>query len=327
LASIGSQAERGFEIVISDNASPARSEIASCVCAFGAQHPEWRIVYHENETNVGYDANLRQVIKSATGLYCMFMGDDDLMAPNALATLAAALKERPDIGVVLRAYSTFDAVGHHVVHRYFPSRRLFPAGPKSTVALFRRSTVLSGITVRRESAAALDTAEFDGTLLYQLYLVGMIAAKEPSLVLPEVLALYRLGGTPDFGASVVESAHTPGEQTPESCLDIIAAMLRIARRLDALTGHSVYRPALADIANYSYPYLSIQASRPVGVFLRYAVGLARLGLGSSPLFWIYLGGLLTLRRRRCDRLIDWIRIRRGTTPLLGRVSSGQLDED
>ncbi len=143
----------------------------------------------ENDTNLGYDANLRALVDSARGSYCLFMGNDDLLAPDSLTVLAAALRARPETQVVLRTYATFDTDGRQVVHRYFADTRYFPPGAASVVTFFRRSVVISGLCVHRDNSAAVATNRFDGTLLYQLYLSGMLLSRGPGLSLPDVLAL------------------------------------------------------------------------------------------------------------------------------------------
>src|SRR5664280_3388915 len=97
----------------------------------------------------------------------------------------------PEIQVLLRSYATVGSDGRQVAHRYFPDARHFPPGPESIVTFFRRSIVISGLTVHRDNSASLRTNRFDGTLLYQLYLVGMLMAHGPGLFLPDALALVR----------------------------------------------------------------------------------------------------------------------------------------
>ncbi len=43
------------------------------------------IQYYENESNLGFDGNVRRLFEKADGEYCLFMGNDDLMCPKALS--------------------------------------------------------------------------------------------------------------------------------------------------------------------------------------------------------------------------------------------------
>ena len=174
------------------------------------------------------------------------------------------------------------------------------------------------------SAAALATAKFDGTLLYQQHLVGHILARESGVYLHRILSYHRLGGVPDFGASAAEQGlFVPKQQTPESSVHFMRGMLAIANSLDESGGGKVGRRILRDIGNYAYPILSIQADRPFGTFLWYLWQLMKLGFWRVPLFHVYALGLLVLGRKNCDGLIAKIKKPLGRAPLLGSVYTGQ----
>lgn len=323
LESIAAQTESDYEILIREDSSPERLSIRATVDEFRRSHPRVTTRYLENDANLGYDGNLRALVDSAQGVYCMFMGNDDLLAPDALGIVAAALRAQSETQVVLRTYATFDSDGRQVVHRYFAETRYFPPGAESIVTFFRRSIVISGLCVHRDNSAALRTDRFDGTLLYQLYLVGMLMARGPGLSLPEVLTLYRLGGSPDFGISPLEQAYTPGKITPDSSLAFVRGMLAIAEQVGRQTKLRVYRPILHDVGNYSYPLLREHAARPRGEYVLYVGALLKLGLWRSPLIWAYVLLLALLGPVRSDRVVERLRTRMKATPRLGRFSAGR----
>lgn len=325
LESILCQDYNRFEIVISEDASPARTEIRAIATRYAERYPGI-IRYHENEKNLGYDGNLRQLVTLARGEYCLFMGNDDLLAPGALAAIAGAVARHPDVGVVLRSYATFDDTPEKVVQvfRYFDRELFFPAGLETIVTMFRRSVVISGLVIHREAARRYATDRFDGSLLYQLYLVGNILADMNGVSLPDILALYRLGGVPDFGNSASEKGRfVPKQQTPESSLVFMRGMLDIARDVELQRGLPVFNGIFRDIGNYSYPILSIQARQPFGVFLKYCYGLARMGFWKSRMFYVYALALLVLGARGSDWIIGFIKKKLGRTPVLGRVYQGK----
>jgi GT2 family glycosyltransferase len=106
LDSIAAQDYPHFDVVISEDASPERAAIRAVVDAYQPALGG-RIRYFENPENLGYDANFRQLIRRATGDFCFIMGNDDLVAPGALATVAGAIRRTPEAGVVLRSYAYF----------------------------------------------------------------------------------------------------------------------------------------------------------------------------------------------------------------------------
>ena len=313
-----------FDIVIAEDASPERQAIAAKVSEYQQRVGE-KLKYHENLQTLGYDGNLRRLIELATGDYVLFMGNDDLLAPGALKAVANAVRERQDVGVVLRSYSSFlsDPEQPVQVFRYFDDDRVFPPGPDTVVTFFRRCVFISGMVFKRSSAAACATSQFDGTLLYQQHLAGNILARESGVYLSRILSHHRLGGIPDFGSSASEKGRfVPKHQTPESSLHFMRGMLAIAYSLDAAGDSQVGRRIMCDIGNYAYPVLSIQAVQPFRSFLSYMCQLMKLGFWRVPLFHVYALGLLVLGRRNCDALIRIIKRRLGRAPIIGSVYAG-----
>jgi glycosyltransferase involved in cell wall biosynthesis len=324
LDSVLSQNYTNFEIVICEDKSPKREEISEVVATYAKKHPGV-IYYYENELNLGYDGNIRNLIAKASGDYCLFMGNDDLMCADALAVVASAVTRHKDVGVVLRTYASFDGSPDNInqVFRYFQNETFFPAGTETISTFYRRSVVISGMVVHRQEAMKYSTQQFDGTLLYQLYLVANILTKMNGVFVPEILALYRNGGIPDFGNSEKEKGlFTPKVQTPESSLHFMQGMLEIARWSEDSQKIKIYKPILADIGNYCYPILSIQAKQPKSVFLKYAYGLASMGFWKNKMFYLYFLSLLILGSDRVDRVIQYIKRRIGHTPVIGSVYRG-----
>lgn len=324
LDSIFAQEYRNFEVVIAEDGSPERDAIRAVANAYAA-NPAGSLIYVENPVNLGYDGNLRRLFELARGEYVLFMGNDDLMCPDALAKVAAAIVRYPDVGVVLRSYAAFEGTPDNVVQtfRYFDRELFFPSGVATIATIFRRSVVIPGMVMHRESGLRYATARFDGTLLYQLYLVAEILVDRNAVFLPEVTVLYRNGGIPDFGSSVAEQGKfIPKAQTAASSLHFVTGMLEIARYVEQDRGLPIYHPILRDIGNYSYPLLAIQARQSLSVFLGYGWSLARMGLGRYSLFWAYWLAILVLGVARVDGLIRWIKKRLGRTPVLGNVYQG-----
>lgn len=319
LDSILNQNFDDFNILICEDGSPERAAIAGVVDAFHLRNPG-RIQYEENSTNLGYDGNIRQLVERAKGQYCVFMGNDDLMCAGALAAIAAALHRQPECGVVVRSYATFDVNPEQFnqVYRYFPDEHVLPAGAQAIFTAYRRSVVIPGMVINRDAALAVATDRFDGTLLYQLYLVGMILAKRSVIFVPQIIALRRDGTPPDFGNSATEQGKfVPHDQTPGSSIHFMQGMLTIAKYVEDATQLNVFEAIRSDIGNYSYPILSIQGKRPLGIFMKYGVALAKLGLWRYPLFYLYFITLLVLGPDRSDEIIKKIKKRLGHTPRFG----------
>src|SRR5271165_6479611 len=85
LDSIYSQDCRDFEIVICEDVSREREQIAAIARDYAERYPG-TLRYFENEVNLGYDANIRRLVEKGSGKFCFFMGNDDLMGSGALST-------------------------------------------------------------------------------------------------------------------------------------------------------------------------------------------------------------------------------------------------
>lgn len=302
-----------------------REKIREVVARCQDDHPGL-IRYHENDANLGYDGNLRRLVERAFGQYCLFMGNDDLMCRGALGAVASALERYPNVGVVVRSYATFEESPEKIDQefRYFPQETFFPAGEDTITTVFRRSVVISGMVVHRERALAYATGRFDGSLLYQLYLVARILTGMNAVYLPTILVLYRNGGIPDFGNSAAEQGKfLPREHTPESSLHFMQSMLDIVRYVEEQHGVNIYRRILLDIGNYSFPVLTIQADKPLRIFLWYAYRLAVMGFWRSRMFYVYVILLTVFPPDALGQIIGLIKKRLGYTPVLGKVYRGR----
>jgi abequosyltransferase len=325
LESILLQDFEDFNILVCEDHSPERFEISQIIGKFQKQNPS-KIHYHENTSNLGYDGNIRNLIALSTGEFCVFMGNDDLMCSGALSSIVSAIQLQPNCGVVVRSYASFEGDPSHQkqIYRYFPSRYAISPGTLAISTAYRRSVVISGMVINRDAALNLATNRFDGTLLYQLYLVGMLLATKGVVFTPEIIALRRDGTAPDFGNSPVEQGKfVPNDQTPESSIHFMKGMLAIAKSVEITTGLPVFGLIRSDIGSYSYPILSIQAKRTPLAFFKYGLRLAQMGFWRSPLFHVYFLSLLTLGPDRVDSLIKFIKLKMGYTPRFGVASKGK----
>jgi abequosyltransferase len=324
LESVLTQDFDAFEIVVNEDSSPEQHLIREVVECYVNKYPN-RIRYFENESNLGYDANLRSLIERASGEYCLFMGNDDLMCPGALKTISGAISRHPRVGVFLRSFSSFDGTPENIVQtfKYFDREIFFPAGARTISTFYKRSVVIPGVTLRREVALQFTTNRFDGTLLYQIYLVANILVEWNGVFSPKVVTWYRNGGIPDFGNSESEKGKfVPRTRTIESSISFMRGMLEIAQYVESERQVKVYRSILRDLSNYSYPILSVQADKPFAEFFKYYAALIRLGFGRKPLFHAYFLAILILGTKRMEGMIAWIKGKLGHTPVIGSVYQG-----
>jgi abequosyltransferase len=309
-----------LEIVIGEDAAPRRAEVQQLVAAFRRESP-YLINYYENERNLGYDGNLRSLIERARAEFVLFMGDDDRFAPGRLEPFLDFLYANRDVGYVLRSYYSEHPDGTLEEFKYFPSACCLSPGVETSVFLFKRSVSICGVTFKRSCALNYATDRFDGTLLYQLYLVAEIALHNPVVYCDIPVAIqaqsFRLDN-PQFGAALAEKDRfQPGKVTAHNSINFTKGFFAISRYIDQKYGLDITTGIRYDLSKYSYPFLSIQRKRGRIEFWRYALQLAReTGINQTWHYYFYMAALWFLGETLCDKGIVWAKRLVGYTPRL-----------
>jgi len=317
LQSIDATDSDSVEIVICEDKSPKREIIREVVNGF-IQKSSYKVKYIENQENLGYDANLRELIKKALGEWIIFMGDDDVFVAGALDKLTNFLKQHPDLGYVLRSYQLVHQNGKIEKFRYFNNNQFFQPGFASYITLFRKSVFISGFTIKRKYILPFLIDKFDGTLLFQLYLAAEVILKYPSAYFDIPLTQqYKKELKPMFGSSQKEkNFYTPGTVTVENSLNFMKGFIKIAEYLDKKYNFRSVNIIKKDISKYSYPVLAIQRSKGLRVFLKYVSELNKLGFNNTIYYYIYVSALIILGEKNCDEGIRIIKRLLGRTPQL-----------
>ncbi len=319
LESIYAQDCKKFEIVICEDDSGERAQIRAIAQDYSERYPG-TLRYFENETNLGYDGNVRRLVEIATGEYCFFMGNDDLMCAGALSSVSSLLERYPETGVVLKSYAWFDDMPEKVNQevRYFSEEREFKAGRDAIRVCFRRCGVISGYIVHRDSAHAAATCQFDGSLYYQLHLTATVLAARSAAFTPEVLVLCRAGEPPEFGHSTSEKGKfIPGRYTPQARLNMIAGALSIVESLKSSIGIDVVDDVKRDYANYFYPYIKDQLGLPFREFMRLHREYGRMGFDKYLMFHVYCVSGYLLGEAKFDAGTRLLRGMLGRSPHFG----------
>jgi glycosyltransferase involved in cell wall biosynthesis len=316
LDSILAQDFTDYEIVICEDRSPEREQIAKCVGEYQLHYPG-RLHYFENDVNLGYDGNIRNLVEKAAGEFCFFMGNDDIMCEGAMDNVARLIRRHSNVGLVLKSYGWFDEAPEKVNQevRWFSEETEIAAGPPAIRFAFRRSGVISGYIVHRDSAKQAATSKFDGTLYYQMHLTANVLVDKTAVCTPKVLVLCRGGELPDFGNSAKEKGkYIPGRYTPEARLSMIEGALSIVRDLKKTRGVDVVQDVVHDYANYFYPYIKDQLTLPPGEYYKLYREFGRMGFAKYPLFHLYFVLGYLLGETKFDALTAVIRKRLGRTP-------------
>ncbi|ATH06700.1 hypothetical protein BIY24_01720 [Halobacteriovorax marinus] len=305
------------EVIIAEDKSPKRNEIKKVVEDFIEKEKSLDIQYYENKDNLGYDNNLKKLIRVAGNEYIVFMGDDDVFIPGSLLKLATFLSNNRECFYVLKSHLFISSNGEEERFRYYDGNQYFEKGEDTLIKLFRKSVFISGFIIKREGLLDLETSEFDGTLLYQIYLLSEVTLSHNCAYFDEPLTMQWEEGTPFFGSSENEKdLYTPGTVTVENSINFLSGFLKIGSYIDKKYGLNVLPRIKLDMSKYFYPSLAIQRGKGVRVFLKYVKDLNSLGYNASIYYYIYTIGLLFLGKSICDRLIRGLKLVLGKTPQL-----------
>ncbi len=316
LESIDAKNPQDLEIIICEDNSPQRTEIMEIVSGFRKKSP-FKVHYFENQTNYGFDRNLRECILHATGDYVIFMGDDDTFEPEAIDKMANFLKQNSDLGYVLKRHTHFDENNRAVEFRYYGKTRFFNSGIDSYVELFRKSVFISGFTIRREWTLPHLINDLDGSLLFQLYLLAEVTLKHRSAYLDIPFTRGFEGGIALFGSSSSEmNFYTPGPVTVRNSINFLSWYLRLTEFIDKKHGINSTLPIQKNMSKYFYPSLAIQRNNGLLVFFDYVRRLNRLGFNTSAYYYLYIILLVLLGKRICDNAIRILKSLLGRTPRL-----------
>ncbi|RXH58438.1 glycosyltransferase family 2 protein [Granulicella sibirica] len=321
LDSIFAQNFESFDIAICEDCSSERAAISEVVDSYSRTYPGV-ISYYENETNLGYDGNIRKLVDKASGEFCFFMGNDDVMCPGALTHVADVLTRNPDVGFVLKSYLFSDQSAGHIAQevRYFEEERRFSRGQEAILVCYRRSGVIAGYIIRRDAAHAAATNRFDGTLYYQMHLTAQVLSSWPAVSTPMVLVHCGGDEPPDFGNSGSEKGkYKPGVYTPQARLNMVQGALTIIRDLRFEGKDSLAEAVQRDYAYYFYPFIKDQLNLPIGQFLSLYRSYGRMGFVKYPIFHVYCAVAYLLGERRFDLLTKAVRKRLGRSPHFGSV--------
>lgn len=304
-----------IEIVVAEDKSPRQEDIRNTVNEL-KKSSEYTINYYENESNFGYDKNLRSCASKAKGKWIIFMGDDDVFVPGSLDRYLDFLRKHDELGYVLRRYRTLYSDGKTQEFRYDDKDVFQEPSVDSYIVFFRRSLFISGFTFKKEYFDDYECSDYDGTLLFQLYIEASICMKYPSAYCDIPITQSIEGGIPYFGSSENEKNYESGSNTINNSIEFMKQVRRISESIDDKFGIQSADRIRDSYSRYSYGFLFEHRDKGVKVFTEYAKELKKLGFASSKLFYVYYLGLLIFGKKGFRKIIIFIKRVLGKTPKL-----------
>jgi len=260
------------------------------------------------------------MLGNATGEYCLFMGNDDILAEGAIERIIKVIQENPEVAVISRTYQWFlgDINNIQDTVRHLPNDKLFDFGLEAIHFFFRRVGVLSGLVFKRTEAINVATDRFDGHLFYQMYLASMLLKTNKGYYISSVQTYSRDGIEPDFGnAEVEKEKFSPGSYLYEGRIHMVKGMLKIADYIDDTQDKRIYKAVKKDIATYFYPYIRDQLNLPFNYYLKMTQEFMRIGMKNEFYFYVHVILGYILKMKGYDKMVKMIRKLLGHSPRIG----------
>lgn len=316
LKSVDAPQKDRIEILIVEDSSPRQKEIRDIV-EFFKQDSKYVINYFENRTNLGFDRNIRELVKKSNGDFVLFMGDDDVFVPSVLKGFFEFISKHNDYGFFLKSSQHVHEDGKIETFKYFNGNKYNNPSEEAYISFFRKSSYLAGLTINREYATKFLTNKFDGSLLCEVYLCAEMSINYKSAYYDQILTERKNGGVPFFGSSESEeNLYEPGVITIDNSINFLQWYFKVTEYLDYKYNFTSTKKIKKDMSKYLYHTIAIQRDRPLLEFFQYVKRLNKMGFNCTVYYYIYVIGLLFFGKKNCDTIIvklkNWI----GRTPEL-----------
>ena len=205
IASVQAQCWTRWELCIANDASPS-PHVRQVLDELAAGDNRIRVTHRQTNGHIAAASNT--ALATATGEFVALMDHDDLLPPEALATVAAAIARQPDVAVLFTDEDKVDAGGTRFdpyLKPGFDPDLMLGQNLVNHLAVYRRS-VLEQIGGWRDG--------YEGSQDYDLALRAIAAAGQESVLhLPGILYHWRQAeGGQSFSQTALEQCAASGRR-------------------------------------------------------------------------------------------------------------------
>lgn len=192
IKSILSQSFTNYEIIVNDDASTDNTEDV----VRSLNDP--RIKFFKKEKNLGYPGNLEEARKKATGDIVYLMGQDDILAKDALSDTYEVFRNNPEVGAVTRPYFWFDKDIKTPVRakdQMNPEKNelvKITDDPEKIIAVFKTLDQLSGLAYKK---SFMDLSFHPDIFPCHIYPFASIFKKHPIVFLKDYNLAVRIASS------------------------------------------------------------------------------------------------------------------------------------
>ena len=287
------------EVLLCEDQSPDRQLLSEIAV-------EWKPIlaskgcllkYLENENNLGYDGNVRNLFAMASRPWVMLLGNDDAMLPEAVLAMQKFLDANSGIRMISRTFVRFSTDISHVVGitKLSDCDRVYTKDNAEPGMILRLCGFVGGLLVDRRWACSIATDEYDGTLYYQIYLAATAFSMNGVGYIATPLVGSRIGNPPLFGSALAEKGvHVPGAYSAKARAAMWMGILRICAEVEQKTSVPMLGSIRQELSGrQSFHVFEMVVPQGRHATWKLVEEFHRLGLMRHPLPWLLaLAGLL-----------------------------------
>lgn len=173
-----------IEIIISEDCSPQKEQIQTLVETLAKESP-YRIVFNTNVNNLGYDRNLKQLQRLASGEYIFYLSDDDVIIPGALDKLIDHIENNHHKDELIFAPFWYGPIND--VRRKHKGSFKIEKGSKSAAEYVYDAILFSGLIFKKCAVFDLDAERFKNLNYFQVYMFLHVMNKSGAFYLDEMM--------------------------------------------------------------------------------------------------------------------------------------------
>lgn len=221
------------EVIICEDNSPQKNEIRKLASHYKPLflNKKIKLVYEENESNLGYDKNLRKGIELSSSEWSFVIGNDDLFLPNAIHDVKCFLNKNNGVNFISRTFLRFNTdiskpIG---ISRISFKDEVFDKNNSEPNIIFRTAGFVGGLVINTSFARKNTTTMFDGSLYYQIYLAAVAYCNGGIGYISTPIVGGRADNPPMFGNAADDNQlHIPGGYTAKGRASMWRGVLTIS---------------------------------------------------------------------------------------------------
>ncbi len=285
------------EVVISEDKSPQREEIKQMALGI-AEKSDLKIRFNSNESNLGYDRNLKKLIDLANGKYIFFMSDDDKLSKKAFPTLFYEL-EKDQYNLL---YAPFLNIGTGRVERKHKETMTMKSGAENAAKYLYDAILFSGLVFRKDIIKDINAERFLNLNYFQVYLFLSVFAKYGARYIDEIEVLCVGDGENAYGFSESSGQNNvlKNRDSVLSNIEFNKGLFKAIKLFDADNNTRVFELFGREYSLHTYSGLSTARGAGLKFYKLYWSKLNELEIKFTFLVRCYYFMLLILGKRQCD---------------------------